>query len=52
MEPPSIKGIGIVIEMKYPDGGDLTDGCKSALEQISRMGYETRLLQDGYQYQI
>lgn len=41
------KGIGIVIEMKYPDGGDLTDGCKSALEQISRMGYETRLLQDG-----
>ncbi|MDE7327219.1 MAG: ATP-binding protein, partial [Lachnospiraceae bacterium] len=41
------RGIGIVIEMKYPDGGDLTEGCNAALKQITQMGYETRLRQDG-----
>ncbi len=41
------KGIGIVIEVKYPDGRDLEDECKIALKQIERMGYETKLKQDG-----
>ncbi len=40
-------GAGIVIEVKYPDGGDLEEGCRNALEQIRRMGYESRLRQDG-----
>ena len=38
---------GIVIEVKYPDGGDLDAGCEEALEQIERMGYERRLREDG-----
>lgn len=38
--------LGIVIEVKYPDGGDLEKGCQEALEQIERMGYEERLRQD------
>lgn len=38
--------LGIVIEVKYPDGGDLDKGCREALEQIERMGYEARLHQD------
>ncbi len=38
--------LGIVIEVKYPDGGDLEKGCREALEQIERMGYEERLRQD------
>ncbi len=41
------QGIGIVIEVKYPDGGNLEEGCMAALEQIRRMGYESRLRQDG-----
>ena len=41
------KGIGIVIEVKYPDGTDLEEECKIALKQIERMGYETKLKQDG-----
>lgn len=41
------KGIGIVIEVKYPDGRDLEEECKIALKQIERMGYETKLKQDG-----
>ncbi len=36
------KGIGIVIEVKYPDGRDLEEECKIALKQIERMGYETK----------
>lgn len=39
--------IGIVIEVKYPDGGDLEAGCAEALAQIEKMGYETALRQDG-----
>lgn len=39
--------IGIVIEVKYPDGGDLETGCRDTLEQIKRNRYEDRLLQDG-----
>ena len=41
------KRIGIVIEVKYPDGGNLEEECKAALRQIKQMGYETRLQQDG-----
>ena len=39
--------IGIVIEVKYSDGGDLETGCRNALEQIKRNRYEDRLVQDG-----
>ena len=39
--------IGIVIEVKYSDGGDLETGCRNALEQIKRNHYEDRLIQDG-----
>lgn len=38
--------LGIVIEVKYPDGGDLEKGCQEALAQIERMGYEEKLRQD------
>lgn len=38
--------LGIVIEVKYPDGGDLDKGCQEALEQIERLGYEEKLKQD------
>ena len=38
--------LGIVIEVKYPDGGDLEKGCQEALEQIERMGYEEKFRQD------
>lgn len=55
------KGIGIVIEVKYPDSGkktrnssggasrnaDLEKGCKEALQQIEKMEYEEKLRQDG-----
>ncbi len=41
------EGIGIVIEVKYPDGGDLEAGCREALAQIKEKGYEEKLIQDG-----
>lgn len=48
--------IGIVIEVKYPDGDDLENGCRKALAQIERMNYEDRLRQNGlttiYKYGI
>ena len=48
--------IGIVIEVKYPDDQDLEAGCKKALDQIEKVGYQTRLCQDGmetvYKYGI
>lgn len=40
-------GIGIVIELKYPDGGNLEVGCAEALKQIEEIGYEERLREDG-----
>lgn len=40
---------GMVIEIKYPDGGDLETGCAKALEQIEKRGYDTKLRQDGMQ---
>ena len=41
------EGIGIVIEVKYADSGDLEKECQKALGQIERTGYETRLRLDG-----
>lgn len=41
------KSIGIVIEVKYPDDGNLEAGCREALRQIQQRQYETRLKQDG-----
>lgn len=41
------KSIGIVIEVKYSDSGNLDVGCREALGQIEKMRYETKLRQDG-----
>lgn len=41
------EGIGIVIEVKYVEEGKWDAGCRQALEQIERMGYESRLCRDG-----
>ncbi len=38
--------VGIVIEVKYPDNGDLKKGCMEALDQIEKKDYGDRLLQD------
>ncbi|MDE7351676.1 MAG: PD-(D/E)XK nuclease domain-containing protein, partial [Acetatifactor sp.] len=38
---------GIVIEIKYPDDGNLETGCRDALAQIEERGYTARLLQNG-----
>ncbi|MCI9067318.1 MAG: AAA family ATPase [Lachnospiraceae bacterium] len=38
---------GIVIEVKYPDGGELDAGCLEALAQIEEKGYEGKLREDG-----
>lgn len=40
-------GTGIVIEIKYPDDGDLEKSCEDALTQIEEKGYAQRLIQDG-----
>lgn len=39
--------IGILIEMKYPDAGNLEKGCLEALSQIEENHYADRLVQDG-----
>lgn len=41
------KGVGIVIEVKYAEDGDMEAGCEEALAQIGRMGYEAALRQNG-----
>lgn len=41
------ESIGIVVEVKYPDGGNLERGCRAAINQIKEMGYEEKLRQDG-----
>ncbi len=41
------ESLGIVIELKYPDGGNLEEGCAEALNQIEEKGYEERLREDG-----
>lgn len=40
-------GIGIVIEVKYREDGNLEKGCQEALAQIEGLGYEARLKDDG-----
>lgn len=40
------QGIGIVIEIKYPDNGNLERGCHDALAQIEQMDYEAKLRQN------
>jgi len=50
------ESVGILIEVKYPDGSSLEQGCAEALEQIEKKGYVTRLIEDGmmviYEYGI
>lgn len=41
------EGIGIVIEVKYTENGDLGTGCLEALKQIEDKTYDTRLLEEG-----
>lgn len=41
--------IGIIIEVKYPDNGDLEKGCVEALEQIEKNDYEDVLRNNGMQ---
>lgn len=41
------EGIGIVIEVKYAEEGNLELACARALQQIEELGYEDRLRQDG-----
>lgn len=40
-------GIGIVIEVKYREDGNLEQGCREALEQIEKLDYAARLEEDG-----
>ena len=46
------ESIGLVIEVKYADNGDLEAGCKEAFKQIGETGYEERLKEDGMTYII
>ena len=39
--------IGIVIEVKYAEDGNLEKSCKEALEQIEERQYDTALSRDG-----
>ena len=39
--------IGIVIEIKYADDGNLEAGCQKALSQIEKKRYEEQLREDG-----
>ena len=39
--------VGIVMEVKYAEGGKLEAACTKALMQIEERGYAQRLLQDG-----
>jgi hypothetical protein len=41
------ESIGIVIEVKYPDNGDLESGSDEALAQIEGRGYDEKLKMDG-----
>lgn len=38
---------GIVIEVKYPDDGNLDSGCREALEQIGKKRYEEYFHEEG-----
>lgn len=39
--------IGIVLELKYAQDGDLEAACRKALSQIEEKRYEERLLEEG-----
>ena len=39
--------IGIVLEVKYPEDGNLEAGCRAALEQIEKKGYVEELRDEG-----
>ena len=39
--------IGIVIEVKYAEGGDFDAGCRTALKQIQDKDYSAGLVEDG-----
>lgn len=39
--------IGIVAEVKYPEGGNLSAGCQEAMKQIEDHGYVDQLYLDG-----
>ena len=41
------RAVGMVIELKYSEDGDLEKSCREALRQIEQLKYETRLWQDG-----
>lgn len=41
--------IGIIIEIKYPDNGNLEKGCVEALQQMENKKYVEQLLDDGMQ---
>lgn len=43
------KKVGMVIEVKYVDNGDLAAGCREALEQIEARKYDSLLRADGMQ---
>ena len=38
---------GIVIELKYAEGGDMDAACEEAMRQIEEKGYIAKLMQDG-----
>ncbi|HIX47702.1 MAG TPA: PD-(D/E)XK nuclease domain-containing protein, partial [Candidatus Mediterraneibacter caccavium] len=40
---------GIVIELKYPEKGNLDAGCRKAMEQIEAKNYAEQLRNDGMQ---
>ncbi|MCD7818249.1 MAG: ATP-binding protein [Lachnospiraceae bacterium] len=40
------EGIGIVIEVKYAEGGNLDTACKTALEQVNKNNYTAELKED------
>lgn len=44
------EGIGIVIEMKYAEDGNLEAGCREALEQIQTKRYEEALQEEGIEH--
>ena len=41
------EGIGILIELKYADNGDLDAACRKAMEQIDLKRYDEQLIDDG-----
>ena len=40
-------GIGMVLEIKYSEDGDMETACQRALKQIEEKSYEARLVEDG-----